>query len=176
LRLRIQLAEVHPAIWRRLLVPGDVSLAKLHSILQAAMGWTDSHLHNFRVGDKLFGPQYDDHPEEELDETSVTAIQAIDRHRRFGYDYDFGDGWEHEIVVEELAETPSALRFAVCIDGQNACPPEDCGGPPGYAHLLEVLSTPSHDEHHDFVDWLGGPFDPEAFDLAESNVALQRVR
>jgi len=145
-------------------------------MLQAAMGWTDSHLHCFRIGDELYGMQFDDYPEGEIDETSVTVIGALSGHRRFVYEYDFGDSWDHDVVVEATWTMPSGLKFAVCVDGQNACPPEDCGGVPGYALMLEALGDPSHEEHDDFLGWLGGPFDPEAFDLAVPNAALQRVR
>jgi hypothetical protein len=176
LRLRISLLDVHPVVWRRLLVPGSVRLSKLHLMFQAAMGWTDSHLHSFRIGDLLYGTQFDDYPPEELDEKSVTALSALRGQRRFIYEYDFGDSWEHEVVVEAMTTTALGLKFAVCLDGQNVCPPEDCGGTPGYATMLEALADPSHEEHDQFLTWVGGAFDPAAFDLAEANIALQRVR
>ena len=140
------------------------------------MGWTDSHLHSFRIGEELYGMQFDDYPEGQIDEATVTVVQAVRGQRRFIYEYDFGDSWEHEAVVEEVSTTPTGLKFAVCVDGRNACPPEDCGGVPGYSLMLEALADPSHEEHDDFARWLGGPFDPEAFDLAAANAALQRVR
>ena len=176
IRLRITLAEVRPTVWRRLLVPGSVRLTKLHDMFQAAMGWTDSHLHVFRIGGLTYGTQLDEYPDDELDETSVTVLQALRSQRRFGYEYDFGDSWEHEVVIEETVMTKFGLKFAVCLDGQNACPPEDCGGVGGYADLLEVLADPSNEEHDHFLAWVGGSFDPEAFDLAETNVMLQRLR
>lgn len=163
-------------VWRRLLVPGSVRLSRLHAMFQAAMGWTDSHLHMFRIGDLIYGSQFDDYPEDELDEKSVTVLQAVRAQRRFLYEYDFGDSWDHEVVVEEFSVTGWGLKFAVCLDGQNACPPEDVGGPGGYADFLEVLADPSHDEYEHMVGWAGGPFDPDLFDVAVANVALQRVR
>jgi hypothetical protein len=175
-QLRIELAEVQPLVWRRLLVPGSVRLAKLSLMLQAAMGWTNSHLHNFRIGDDLYGMHYDEHPEDEIDEHTVTVLQALREHDRFSFDYDFGDGWEHEVTVEAMSRTPTGLKFAVCLDGQNACPPEDCGGPYGYETMLEAIANPSHEEHEDLTRWLGGPFDPVAFDLAATNAALQQAR
>ncbi len=120
--------------------------------------------------------QLDDYPEDELDEAEATVLGAIGDERRFSYEYDFGDGWEHEVVVEAVTRAPRGLKFAVCLDGENNCPPEDCGGAPGYADLLEVLADPSHEEHADLTAWLGGPFDPTSFDLAATNVALQQVR
>ena len=127
-QLRIQLEEVVPTVWRRLLVPGGVRLAKLHDMFQAAMGWTNSHLHSFTIGDQLYGMHVEDWPEEELDEKDFTVFVALRGGvRRFKYEYDFGDSWGHEVVVEGVSWSPVALKFGVCLDGQNACPPEDVG-------------------------------------------------
>jgi hypothetical protein len=172
----MQLAEINPVVWRRVLVPGAVRMAKLSEMLLAAMGWTNSHLHAFRVGDRLYGVCFDDYPEEEIDEKSVTVLQALREERRFIYDYDFGDGWEHEVVIEELSWSYFGLKFAVCIDGQNACPPEDVRGPGGYLEFLDAISDPKHEEHASYLEWAGGSFDPAEFDLAATNAALQRVR
>jgi hypothetical protein len=175
-RVRLQLADVEPVVWRRLLVPGMVRMAKFSGILLTAMGWTDSHLHIFRVGDKRYGMCFDDYPEEEIDEKGVTVLQALSQERRFFYDYDFGDGWEHEVVIEELSWSSIGLKFAVCIDGQNACPPEDVGGSGGYSEFLKTISDPKHEDHASYLEWAGGSFDPAEFDLAGTNAALQRVR
>ena len=139
------------------------------------MGWTNSHLHAFTIGGERYGMHFDDYPEDEIDEKQVTVLRAIGEHRRFLYEYDFGDSWDHEVVVEDAVRLPWGLRYAVCLDGQNACPPEDCGGVGGYAELLEVLADPSHDEHDDLMQWVGGPFDPAFFDLVAVNVALQHL-
>jgi hypothetical protein len=157
-------------------VPGSIRLSKLHDFFQAAMGWTNSHLHSFTIGDQLYGMQFDDYPEEERDEKEVTVLQALEGQRRFIYEYDFGDSWQHEVVVEDLKRFATGLKFAVCLDGQRACPPEDVGGTYGYAEMLEALADPEHEEFDNYVSWVGGFFDPEAFDLAAINVALQRVR
>lgn len=175
-QLRITLDDVVPTVWRRLLVPATVRLVKLHDIFQAAMGWTNSHLHSFTIGGELYGMHFDDYPEHEIDEKEVTVLRAIGEHRRFSYEYDFGDSWEHEVVVEDFVRTPRGLKHAVCLDGQNACPPEDCGGVGGYAELLEVLADPEHEEHDHLMGWVGGAFDATFFDLAGVNVALQHVR
>lgn len=172
----MQLAEINPVVWRRVLVPGAVRLAKLSEMLLAAMGWTNSHLHAFRVGENRYGMCFDDYPEEEMDEKGVTVLQALREERRFVYDYDFGDGWEHDVVIEELRWSYFGLKFAVCIDGQNACPPEDVGGPGGYSEFLDAVSDPKHEEHASYLEWAGGSFDPAEFDLAATNAALQRVR
>jgi hypothetical protein len=175
-QLRITLRDIHPPIWRRLLLPGSVRLDKLHRMIQAAFGWKDHHLHDFCIGDRRYGTQIEDYPDEELDERSVTVLRALQGVRRCIYQYDFGDCWEHEIVVEDLRRVSLGLRFGVCLDGQNACPPEDVGGCSGYAGLLDVLDDPDHEEHEAMLTWVGGPFDPAAFDLALVNARLQKVR
>ena len=175
-QLRLTLKDVTPTVWRRLLVPGSVRLDKLHRMFQAAMGWEDYHLHSFEIGELRFGMQIDEFPDDELDETDVTVLRAIGDARRFSYEYDFGDRWRHEVVVEARTRSPRGLKFGVCVDGQNACPPEDCGGVSGYADFLEVLADPTHDEHEHMRSWVGGPFDAEEFDLAFANARLQAVR
>jgi hypothetical protein len=180
LRLRIQLKEVDPVVWRRLLVPGTVRLAKLGQMLLAAMGWNNSHLHAFRVGDTSYGMEldddFDDDEIDEIDEQSVTVLQALRELQPFTFDYDFGDGWEHEVVIEELIHSDTGLKFAVCLDGEQACPPDDVGGPGGYVAFLEAIADPDHEEHADFLEWIGGSFDPAEFDVAKANALLQRLR
>jgi len=176
-QLRIQLEEVVPTVWRRLLVPGGVRLPKLHDMFQAAMGWTNSHLHSFTVEGQLYGMHFDDWPEGELDEKDYTVSMVLRGGvRRFRYEYDFGDSWTHDVVVEDRTLVPLALRFAVCVDGQNACPPEDVGGAPGYEEFKQAIADPTHEEHDDYLVWVGYKFDPAAFDLARVNAQLQRVR
>jgi hypothetical protein len=175
LQLRVSLVDVRPVIWRRVLVPGGARLPRFHRVLQAAMGWTDSHLHQFRIGEALWGMHFDDWPEEEQDEAAVTVAGAVGGVRRFFYDYDFGDDWNHEVVVEDLWRGPRGLKHAVCVDGQRACPPEDVGGPPGYEDFVRVLADSSDEEHEHMVAWSGGGFDPEAFSVIDTNIALQRV-
>jgi len=175
-RLRIQLNSVHPVVWRRLLVPGAVRMAKLSDMLLAAMGWTNSHLHAFLVGDQRYGMLFDEYPEGEIDEKDVTVLQALRNERRFVYEYDFGDGWEHEVVIEELTWIYFGLKYAVCLDGERACPPEDVGGPWGYSEFLDAVADPAHEEHDSYLEWVGGSFDPGEFDLGAVNAALQKVR
>jgi len=111
-----------------------------------------------------------------LDETSITVGRAIGTTGRFGYEYDFGDGWDHDVTVGATWRSPIGLKLGVCLDGANACPPEDCGGTGGYADLLRVLADPSDDDHEHMLEWAGGPFDPSAFDVALANARLQTVR
>jgi hypothetical protein len=175
------LCEVRPTVWRRLLVPGEVRLPKLHRIFQAAMGWEDCHLHAFAIGGTRYGTQFDDDDDDddfsadELDEKAVTVTAAIGDTARFVYEYDFGDSWEHEIVVEHQCRLPIRLKSAVCLDGANRCPPEDCGGARGYELLLRVLGDPSHEQYEELREWIGGPLDATEFDLALTNAELQAV-
>jgi hypothetical protein len=172
----IELIGVQPRVWRRLLVPGSVRLDKLHRMFQAAMGWEDYHLHAFEIGGVRYGMQFDEYPDGELQEKDVTVITAIGANEWFTYDYDFGDSWEHQVTVHRVWRMAKGLKFAVCLEGANACPPEDVGGSWGYEHLLEVLADPSHEEHEDLSEWVGGPFDRAAFDLALVNARLQAIR
>jgi hypothetical protein len=175
-QLRIILQDIHPPVWRRLLVPGSVRLDKLHLMIQAAFGWWNYHLHDFRIGSVRYGTHSDDYPEDELDEKTVTVLQALEGTKRFSYEYDFGDSWEHEVVVEDSWRMPLGLKFGVCVDGQNACPPEDVGGCHGYAAFREAVADPNHEEHDSMLTWVGGSFDPTEFDLGMANARLQKVR
>jgi hypothetical protein len=175
-RLRIQLRDVDPVIWRRILVPGSIRMAKLSPILLGAMGWNNSHLHAFRIGEWRIGMCFDDYPEGEIDEKDVTVLQALREERRFVYEYDFGDGWEHDVVIEDLTWSYFGLKFAVCLEGENACPPDDVGGTWGYTEFLEAVSDPDHEEHERMLEWADGTFDPAEFDLANTNALMQKVR
>jgi hypothetical protein len=176
----IGLDDVEPAVWRRLLLPGEADLGAVHRMFQAALGWSDSHLHSFLVGGRSYGladaEDPDDDVEEEAEETSITLLKALDSHHRFVYEYDFGDGWTHQVGVEAILPQADRLRFAVCLDGAAACPPEDVGGPEGYRDFLIAMADPTHEDHAEFLSWIGGPFDPEAFDLGRANIALQKIR
>ena len=177
LQLLVELDEVAPTVWRRILVPTGVKMARLHDMIQAATGWANSHVHAFTVGDERFVACFGEYPEGEIDEQTVTVLQALRGQKRFTYDYDFGDGWEHTITVEAEFRTPHALKFALCLAGENACPPEDVGGPGGYEYFLEALADPQHEEHENYVRSNGGDtFDRTAFSFIEVNAALQKVR
>ena len=176
-QLKIELRDVKPLVWRRLLVPETVTLAKLHLILQRAMGWTNSHLHEYEIARERYGvpDDEDDWPGAKplTDERRVRLKPLIEGGlRRFTYQYDFGDSWEHVIKVEDLIAPKSGMPPIVCLAGANACPPEDVGGCSGYAEFLEVLADPAHEEHAHMLSWAGGAFNPTAFDLAEINTNL----
>jgi len=173
--MRIAIVDYRPEIWRRVLVPGSVRLHKLHLIFQDVMGWTNSHLHAFRMDGALYGMHFEDHPDDELDETKFAIADVVGLGDRFIYEYDFGDSWDHEVVVEHVSNVRPVLKFAVCLDGANACPPEDCGGTGGYEELVEVLADPTHKDYKHYSRWAGRDFDPTRFDLAQVNAALQRL-
>ncbi len=180
-QLKIELRDVKPLVWRRVLVPETVTLAKLHLILQRAMGWTNSHLHEYEIARQRYGipDDEDDWPGAEplADERRVRLKPLIESGLRgFTYQYDFGDSWEHVIKVEDLVPTKSGAPPIVCLAGANACPPEDVGGYPGYAEFLEILADPTHEEHAHMLSWAGGAFDPTAFDLAEINRNLATIK
>lgn len=163
--LKIQLLDIEPAIWRRFVVPADITLDRLHDIIQIVMGWTDSHLHQFTIGKK----RYTEYPESKEDGLVCGLYRLGDllkqKGRTFQYLYDFGDGWEHELVLEDSRYFHPELRGgAACLEGERACPPEDVGGVHGYFDFCEALKDPSHEEHEDWMEWSGGTFDSEQFD------------
>jgi pRiA4b ORF-3-like protein len=178
-RLRVELLDIKPLIWRRLLVPADIKLPKLHQCLQLTMGWTNSHLHQFKVGETHYGIPDPEWPElEMLDERRILLCDLIgEAQREIGYEYDFGDGWEHRIVLEQVDPPNEFMRYPLCTAGERACPPEDVGGVPGYEEFLKTIRDPEHEEYDQSLLWAGGgAFDPEGFDLNAVNRALGRVR
>ncbi len=182
-QLKTVLGGLRPPIWRRVLVRGDIPLGLLHAVIQVAMGWTNSHLHQFLVGeqyysDPTFGLEdYSGEPST-LDENQITLRQVAPHPRdSFLYEYDFGDSWEHVVRVEKiLAQKRPTTAFAECTGGARACPPEDCGGVFGYEELLDTLQHPKRKEYAELIEWLGGSFDPEAFDLDRVNKSLRRLQ
>lgn len=178
-QLKITLRGSRPPVWRRLQVRGNTSLSRLHAILQIAMGWTDSHLHEFVIRDVRYGsPDMEWDPlERPKDERRVRLGQLITReHDRLTYEYDFGDGWAHDIVVEQILPPVPGVLYPRCIVGKRACPPEDVGGISGYAAFLVAIRNPRHEEHADLLAWAGGAFDPVAFDSETVNERLRTVR
>jgi hypothetical protein len=181
--LKIVLLGAKPPIWRRLRVPGDANLGWLHAVIQVAMGWTNSHLHHFLTRDARYAdPRQNEDmgfgDEPDRDETKARLVQiAPHEGDQFGYEYDFGDSWEHEITVEKiLPNEAAAATTALCLDGGCACPPEDCGGIWGYAELLKTLKNPKHPEHKTMKEWLGRPFDAKVFDVAKTNLWLRKLK
>ena len=181
-QLKVTLQHVSPPVWRRILVPADITLKKLHAILQIVIGWTDSHLYQFVDQGKYYGtpdPDFDDDPRfGRQSDAKVFLNQVLQRDKdAFGYEYDFGDGWTHRIVLEKIIADTGVFQLPACTAGRGACPPEDCGGPYGYRELLQTLADPSHPEHEEMMEWVGGPIDPKQFHLDEVNAEIRkRVR
>jgi len=178
-QLRIELKRIQPLIWRRVLVPETITLPKLHLTLQEAMGWTNSHLHQFEINQQSYGMLDPDWPDEDpyLDERRVRLKPFIEAGvRRFSYLYDFGDHWDHVVHVEDLVSPPSSTQKVRCTAGENACPPEDVGSVPGYFEFLTAIKDPTHEEHQSMLDWIGYPFDPTAFDIHDVNVRLAQIK
>ena len=176
-QLKVTIKDIRPPIWRRLQVRGDITLAHLHDVLQTAFGWTDSHLHQFIIRGAYYGVP---HPEDELwgtpmvDEGRARLKDVLGGGvKSFIYEYDFGDDWLHAIAVEKVLASEEGVVYPRCVTGRRACPPEDCGGPWGYAELLETVRDPEHPDHEELREWLGEEFDPEAFDIDAVNAGLR---
>ena len=174
--IKVELQRIEPPIWRVLRVPSRTSLLRLHRILQRAMGWTNSHLHLFEVDGKLYGETGTEWDFEVMDSRKITLEKIFSEERAsFMYEYDLGDSWRHEITLLGVVDGETEEKLA-CTAGARACPPEDCGGPMGYFELLIALSDPDHEEHDAMLEWVGGKFDPNAFDVAAIDRALKRLR
>jgi len=171
--LHTQFRDIEPKIWRRVMVPGSLTLAKLHLVIQGAFDWEDHHLHRFEVHDLRYGPVDDDYDEELLDENEWRLFQLLRVGDRFIYHYDFGDNWIHDIEVKGAENTTRSLKNALCLDGARARPPEDVGGVSGFEHFLEVTSNPRHKEYVDYVQWHGERFKPDLFSLFDTNARIQ---
>lgn len=175
-QIHVVLRYINPLIWRRLEVPADIKLGRLHRVLQAAMGWTDSHLHAYRTAAGIYGVPDPDFPDETKNERNVRLGKVAQPGDALVYEYDFGDGWEHEIQIEKTSDADPTIQYPRCTAGERACPPEDCGGPPGYQELLDALSDAEHPEHDAMREWAGPDFDPERLDLHLVNQRLWRLR
>lgn len=183
LQLKITLLGIRPPIWRRLLIPADATFWDLHVALQDAMGWTDTHLHEFSVGSLpggrrlLIGADAESLLEDPTDESASTSALLswqvpLSAHlgramQKIRYVYDFGDYWDHVILLEKVLLPEPGRRYPQCVAGRRACPPEDCGGPPGYGALLEALADPADEQHDEYLEWVGEEFDPDWFDPSE---------
>lgn len=177
-QLKITLRGIRPSIWRRLLVASTVNLEDAHVILQIAMGWTDSHMHEFTKGSDRYGVADEDFPSDIHDEANYRLDQILKAEKeKLIYTYDFGDSWSHEVVLEKILPFKAGVVLPVCLKGSRACPPEDIGGIMGYAMFLDAISDPAHPEHKNMLEWIEedfvGNFDPEYFDLAQVNEWLK---
>jgi hypothetical protein len=178
-QLKITLTGVKPLIWRRILVRGDANLYKLHKIIQIAMGWWDYHLHLFAVDDVIYAVPSPDEPwlMKTKNEKRVRLIQVAPYDKaRLEYEYDLGDSWKHDILMEKISHPKEGLEHPICIKGKRSAPPEDCGGVSGYEEFLKAFRNPRHPDHESMLSWAGKGFDPERCDLEEINRLLCKVR
>lgn len=175
LQVRITLLDVaDPPVWRQVLIPAAYTLARVHRVIQAAMGWENYHMHAFQIGKTSYGPD----PDGELgfaDETKARLADVARVRTRIGYEYDFGDGWEHELLVEARAVAEADQAYPACIAGEGACPPEDSGGAYGFQDLKEILAGPPGADRDEMREWAGSDYDPARFDLAAANTAVAAV-
>ncbi|MCC5816371.1 MAG: plasmid pRiA4b ORF-3 family protein [Leptospira sp.] len=171
--IKIQLLDIKPPIWRKILVDSNITLPKLHLVIQGSMGWTDTHLHQFIIGREIYCEPSDDVFYDFTDYRKVKLNDVLRKPKdKIIYEYDFGDGWQHSVVLEKILDE-TVIKVPICLGGKRNCPPEDCGGPPGYEDLLKIISDPKHKEYYDMMDWLGDDFDPEYFDTEEVNEILK---
>lgn len=173
--IKITLIETEPTVWRRVMVPRDITLACLHEVIQIAMGWDDDHLHDFAIGRKRYAPlmessfRFGDAPVNE----DIVRLNGVAKPKaKFLYTYDFGDSWRHEIQIEREIVVQTEQRQASCIAGENACPPEDCGGTWGYSGMVAIIADPQHEHYEETMERVGDDFDPRRFDLAEADRRL----
>ncbi|MCF7832140.1 MAG: plasmid pRiA4b ORF-3 family protein [Candidatus Marinimicrobia bacterium] len=177
-QIHILLKHSKPRIWRRILINADDPMENLHNAIQLTMGWIDCHLHEFRIGEKAYCPKYDEDlidwdDSYMLDYKKLKILDFLKKpNDRILYEYDFGDGWEHEIKLEKIFDADGKLLLPLCIKGKMNCPPEDSGGIWGYYHILEAISDSEHEMHQEYKEWMDPDFDPEYFDIEEANAQL----
>jgi hypothetical protein len=174
-QLKVTLIDSKPPIWRTILVPSNIALSVFHTALQISMGWTNSHLHQFIADGVFYGIKDDDFGMDmEIEDENKFKLHHLLKSEKeeIKYEYDFGDGWEHKILLEKIIPFDKNAQVALCIKGKRACPPEDCGGVWGYEELIETINDDKHPEYESMMEWLGGEFDPEEFDMDETNSML----
>ena len=177
-QIKILLQDIQPEIWRRVVVNSSLSLEKFHMVIQKSVGWENKHLHMFVNKDKSYCLPDEDDPVESisefLDENRFTLGDLLTKEKQtIEYVYDFGDGWQHTILLEKIID--ELPKDPVCLEGEKACPPEDIGGPFGYTEFLEALEDPLHEMYDDYTEWIGGKFDSTSFDLEKVNKLLRKL-
>jgi hypothetical protein len=177
-QLKVSLKYIRPPIWRRFLVPNNITFYNLHCILQIIMGWDDYHLFEFSAPRNIhIGIRDPDDLYECLDAQTKRLNEYLGREGdKILYTYDFGDNWEHEMKLEKILHVDQKMGHPLCIKGKRACPPEDCGGVGGYEDLLEIIKNPEHEEYEEMMEWLEGEFDPEEFDIDFINEELKIIK
>jgi hypothetical protein len=177
-QIQITLKGSKPRIWRRLLVKADTSLYDFHRIIQVSMGWYDAHLHQFVKGNNYYADiiSEDDGWEDAIDYDGMVISDLLKNEKdKIIYEYDFGDNWEHQIILEKILELDEEKTYPCCIKGKMNCPPEDSGGVWGYYDILNLLQKPDHEEYETYKEWIGEDFDPEYFDINEINDNLKMI-
>ena len=179
-QFKITLKESQPPIWRRIQVK-NCTLDKLHEHIQTAMGWTNCHLNQFKIGEQYYGDpmlmreNFDEMGYEDSTTTNLSdIIPANVKKMKFFYEYDFGDSWYHEVLFEGFRKEESGKNYPLCVAGRRACPPEDCGGIWGYPNFIQAIENPNHERHEELLEWMGGSFDPEAFDVDQATEAMKK--
>jgi hypothetical protein len=173
-QIQIILTRSEPLIWRRLLIPSNLLLPDLHLIIQVSMGWENDHLYQFIKGKNFYSPE-DYTGDVEYEEIKISDLLKKEK-EKIVYEYDFGDSWEHDVILEKILSDDKKLKSSVCLEGKMACPPEDCGGVWGYSDMLEILKHQDHEDYENIMEWLGGEFDPEYFDKESVNRVLKRFK
>jgi hypothetical protein len=180
IQFKVALKYIRPPIWRRVLLPDNFTLGQLHEVIQVTMGWHNCHMHSFRIGGAYYTSQSASEMEDmdmENEETVFLGRIVTRARQKFIYEYDFGDSWEHEVVVEKIVPHDPQVQYPVCLHGARACPPEDCGSFPGYMDILEALKASKKTaEQKELLEWLEDGYDPERFDLAAVNRRLAGKR
>jgi len=176
-QIQISLNRLKPKIWRRVLVSPDMLLPDFHRVIQTTMGWTNSHLHHFIKGHTFYTlKMQDDDFWDTMDNVEYSKMKISDllkkEKEKILYEYDFGDSWEHTILLEKILQSDPSEQLPVCLAGKNNGPPEDCGGVWGYANMIEILSNPKHEEYEQYMEWLEEEFDPSQFDKDAINALL----
>jgi hypothetical protein len=173
--LRIEIKYIEPLVWRRVAVRTSMNLKALHTVIQAAMGWLDYHLWEFVIDEHKYGIPDPDRPHVKNGATTQLAAILASGITEFGYVYDFGDNWEHRIVVEETSIAEAGAKYPCFLGGERCCPPEDCGGPPGYFDFIENIAGKNSKKAKEALDWYGGPFDPDDIDEGQIKITLGRI-
>jgi hypothetical protein len=176
-RVKLTLRGIRPPIWRRIEVASDTTLGDLAPVLEAAMGWLGGHLHMFEIDGVTYGTPDPDWDSDDLDENDYRLGDVLPTvGAKMTWDYDFGDGWQHNVLVEAIEPVAADVLYPRCLAGKRACPPEDCGGPPGYADILEVIADADNPDHADMRDFVPLDYDSEHFDVAETDVDMRSER
>jgi hypothetical protein len=173
--LRIEIKYIEPLIWRRVAVRTSINLKALHTVIQATMGWLDYHLWKFAIDERKFGIPDPDRPHVKNGAATQLAAILASGITEFGYVYDFGDNWEHRIVVEDVATAEAGVKYPRFLGGERRCPPEDCGGSPGYFDIIENIARKRSKTAKEAFEWYGGPYDPADIDDEKIKITLGRI-